>query len=322
MRETKNSKLTREQKEFIVENYPTMRTRKIANEIGSTYEIVVGYASNRKLKKEPIGSTRTYHYLEHLIEKRKDKDYNVYDKLNRKTEPKVESLYKSKYGKYSVNENYFNEIDNEWKAYWLGFLYADGYVKIKRQNKSNKMEYTLGVTLASVDKEHLVKLAHSLQTDTIIKDRTVPLSGKEYGASTIVVCNRKICNSLNEKGCTPNKSLTLEFPNENIVPKELQKHFIRGYFDGDGCIHINLENRTVVVNMVGTHNMLEKISSILHEDCGTPMLKIKQKKGNKAYDIAYGKYYDCERIYKYLYSDCNIYLNRKLEKFDTLFCLD
>ena len=28
--------------------------------------------------------------------------------------------------KYSLNDDYFSVIDNEHKAYWLGFLYADG----------------------------------------------------------------------------------------------------------------------------------------------------------------------------------------------------
>ena len=324
MRETKNSKLTREQKEFIIENYSDMRTRKIASLIGSTYEIVKGYADNNKLKKSVKGASRTHHYLDGLIEKRNNPKYNVYEYLNKQTEPKVENLYKSKYGKYFVNENYFNEIDNEWKAYWLGFLYADGCVKIKRQSNSNKMEYVLSVSLAHVDKTHLQKMADSLQTDTVIRDRDVKTKDRVYKASCITICNRSICNSLNEKGCTPNKSLTLTFPDDNILPKELVRHFIRGYFDGDGCIHINLEKerKTVVVSMLGTYDFLYNVKDILIKNCGVSDIAIKKNKNSNAYDIAFGKYYDCEKIYKYLYSDCNIYLDRKLEKFDTLFCLD
>lgn len=50
------------------------------------------------------------------------------------------------------------------------------------------------------------------------------------------VTNYHLWNTLNNYGCIPNKSLTLKFPDESIFKsKDLIRHFIRGYFDGDGC---------------------------------------------------------------------------------------
>ena len=46
------------------------------------------------------------------------------------------------------------------------------------------------------------------------------------------------------------KTFTLRFPTENQVPKELLRHFIRGYFDGDGCVSFYTNRKTVMVNFV------------------------------------------------------------------------
>jgi len=49
--------------------------------------------------------------------------------------------------KYSLNENYFDEIDTSNKAYILGFLYADGY--------NNRINNTVVLSLFKQDREIL-----------------------------------------------------------------------------------------------------------------------------------------------------------------------
>ncbi len=44
-----------------------------------------------------------------------------------------------------------------------------------------------------------------------------------------------MCNDLIGHGATIRKSLTLTFPTH--LDEKLIKHFLRGYFDGDGCIN-------------------------------------------------------------------------------------
>ena len=103
------------------------------------------------------------------------------DYINNSIEPKIDDslLYKSKYGKYSVNQDYFENIDNEWKAYWLGFLYADGCITIKRNsNNQNKMDYNIDLTLK--DKEHIIKFLNSVQSNTIIKERNIKLKDNKH----------------------------------------------------------------------------------------------------------------------------------------------
>lgn len=184
------------------------------------------------------------------------------------------------------------------------------------------MEYTVKLTLCREDKRHIKKFAKSIQSDAPIIDRTVKLNNNIYYSADINICNRKMCEDLNKLGCTPNKSLTLKFPSEEQVPKNLIRHFIRGYFDGDGCIHINKDEHNVRLLFEGTEDMLDNIRYIFHKELNIKFPQIENGRNSKAYHINYGKYADIELIYKYLYKDCNVYLDRKLKKFDILYCLD
>ena len=66
-------------------------------------------------------------------------------------------------------------------------------------------------------------------------------NNKLYPANRINIVSKQLKKDLIQAGCTCTKSLTLTFPSENIIPKHLQHHFIRGYFDGDGSVFISNE---------------------------------------------------------------------------------
>lgn len=113
----------------------------------------------------------------------------------------------------------FHQIDTEEKAYWLGFLYADGYI-----SKYNQIE----VSLALEDESHLEKLKKFVNTNTnIIKDNH---------RCRLLFCSKELANDLALLGCINNKSLILTFPTEEQVPQKFLRHFLRGYVDGDGCL--------------------------------------------------------------------------------------
>lgn len=319
MVENKNG-LTNEQKKFIIENYDSIPNREICKKLDITQEQLRSYSSNRDLKKGDGVAYKDDHYFEKCLQKRNKNGYSKELYLGSDKEPVVEQseLYKSKYGKYYVNPNYFEKIDNEWKAYWLGFLYADGCVIKKRSNGKN--ENVVSLALSSVDKIHVEKFQRSIQSTHPIA--TKPTNYKDTMSVKISVINKNLVDDLCKLGCVPNKSLILKFPTDDIVPKNLIRHFIRGYFDGDGCISINLEKRFARVNMMGTRDFLETIVDILHNECGWRKTPICQKKGNSAFYIQSGYIRGIENFYKYLYRDSNIYLDRKLKKFDTVFSLE
>jgi hypothetical protein len=116
---------------------------------------------------------------------------------------------------------------------------------------------------------------------------------------------------LNNYGCTPKKSLTLKFPNINIFEnKNLIRHFIRGYIDGDGCIsYCDKKHKHMTLRILGTKDFLNILQKYLPLE-----KKNKLHKKNNIYDLSFqkgrGKY-----ILDYVYKDATIFLDRKLEKY-------
>ena len=208
--------------------------------------------------------------------------------------------------KYHFNENYFEQIDTEEKAYWLGFLYADGYVY-------HNISYSVELTLKYEDKRHVRKFAESVGYDGNIQDKEVTLNNKIFKASRVTLCSKKMTEDLIDKGCMQHKSLILKFPNENKLQKDLVRHFIRGYFDGDGSIVYSCNS--LRMSILGTYDFLYTLSKHISLNTGYDM-KIPQKSKSKAYDIKYGGNKQCKAIYNYLYDNANIYLHRKKNVFE------
>lgn len=213
---------------------------------------------------------------------------------------------------YKYNENLFEEIDTQESAYWLGFLYADGCVYENGKNMA------LEISLARKDEEHLVKFLKFIDGDIRIRRKAVVCDEKECEVSRISVCSTKMCKDLIELGCTPRKSLTLKFPSEDIVPKKFIPDFIRGYFDGDGCISFLTNGNKLtssLVSFIGTKDFLNGIYNNMVK-AGIPVKYNVRKQGN-AYEIRiYGRDKITE-IYNYFYKRENcVFLTRKKEKFE------
>jgi len=201
--------------------------------------------------------------------------------------------------KYSYNDNVFESIDNEEKAYWLGFLYADGYVRSDK--RGNELKLKLGVK----DKEHLLKFKKFISNDDI------PVVYEEYKNSKcykVSINSKKIVNDLIKLGCVNKKSLTIEFP---VIDNELKSHFIRGYFDGDGSI--SYSDKYIGLNFVsGSPKFLLEISSFFNS-VGCKYANLVGSNENYKY-IQYNTLNDLNLLFENLYSNSNIFLNRKKEK--------
>lgn len=219
--------------------------------------------------------------------------------------------------KYYYNKDYFQIIDTSEKAYWLGFLYADGCINRKYKNdKLSSMQLELSLSIK--DKAHLQKFALSLDSNVPIKERLVKYKDSEYGACRLLVCNTKICYDLIDKGCTPQKSTTVRMPNDHIIPFHLKSDFLRGYFDGNGCIHVRLQGGKPTIEIViatGSEDMLKDISSFLFSNrIVTVMPKIyKDNRSNNHQMFYYGD--SVKDFLDYIYSDCTTYLDRKYQQY-------
>lgn len=212
---------------------------------------------------------------------------------------------------YNVNDNYFTKINNEKKAYWLGFLMADGWIN-QRTGQDR-----LILDLSSKDREHLALYKKALDFLGPIKDYTIK-SGEFKGLkhSSVSITSQKLVNDLNKYGCTPVKSLTLQFPN---LPKKMIRHFIRGYFDGDGSVFISNEKHwrngtispVIHYRFIGTIDFLRDVKKHIN-------LKgnIRHIKGNKALELSYKRNKQLLPFYNYLYKNATIFLDRKKRIFD------
>lgn len=192
----------------------------------------------------------------------------------------------------------FEKIDNEEKAYWLGFLYADGSVG----SKEDKIE--LG--LAEKDLKHIEKFRNFIGIQNKISYRD---SSKSYRYS---FRSSKCKQDLINKGCVPKKSLILKFPTEEQVPKELIRHFIRGYFDGDGWFTNTKE--CFQIGIIGTEDFIKGfLDTIENINKNNKIFNVHRENGAKRY--IFGAYQDVLNFLNYIYQDCNIYLDRKYEHY-------
>ena len=193
---------------------------------------------------------------------------------------------------------HFEIIDTEEKAYWLGFLYADGSVG----SSDNRIE--LG--LAEKDLKHIEKFKDFIGLDNKISYREKTKSYR-YSFKSIP-CKADLI----KQGCVPKKSLILKFPSEQQVPKKLLRHFIRGYFNGDGWF-TNTEN-CFQVGLIGTESFIEGfLDSIEIENKNNKIFDVHRENGAKRY--VFSAYKDVLNFLNWIYKDSTIYLDRKYENY-------
>ena len=200
----------------------------------------------------------------------------------------------------------FDTIDNEEKAYWLGFMYADGYIS----STNNSVE----LSLKGEDFDHLEKFRKFLNYDTVIKKSKSKCGKKEFSRCRLTMTNKHFHNSLINKGCVPNKSLILTFPNLSIFSStDLIKHFIRGYVDGDGSVVIASTGYSRF-EIVGTKEFLAGIKEQFPGVFSKSYYKDKRKLCSNTYFLSIsGK--KAAKFGNALYKDATIYLQRKYNKF-------
>ena len=227
-------------------------------------------------------------------------------------------VYKNGHGrKYHFNEGFFEIIDNEHKSYWLGFLYADGSVGYSEHtcNSPNR----LSINLSYKDRCIIESILEDLEADCPIKDY-MP-DERTYGnsmMSRVCIDSTRLCNDLIRHGCIPNKTHFLQFPYGSMQEK-FYPHFIRGLFDGDGCI--TGQRKIPSFEITGYPNFLLQVQNILIKNCGLNKTSL-QYYPHKSPDVAtlrYGGPNVVRRIFDFLYQDASIFLPRKYEKFTSLF---
>lgn len=213
--------------------------------------------------------------------------------------------------KYNLNKDYFNNINSYKKAYWLGFIYADG------SNKVSKNVFVLGL---KQEDNYILEL---LKSDTnsnipikIAKDKR----GNRQEFYRLEIYNKQFCLNLLKQGVFENKTSILKPPtlNENLIYS-----FIRGYFDGDGSICTVVDKNKSnhfkdSITFTGTKEIVDYISKYLKEtiDVNCSTYERHPERDNNNYTISINGRLQviklCEKMYE---NNNNHYLLRKYEKF-------
>lgn len=213
--------------------------------------------------------------------------------------------------KYKLNENFFSAIDNERKAYWLGMMYADGYVILNKNGKNRYGQKYVCLSLEISDKEHVCKFVNDINSNYDVKEYKAETNFSKYTYARVQITSSVMFDSLVEKGVTERKSNVLTFPDYNIVPKHLMRHFIRGYVDGDGSLIIDSGNR-LTLSVQGTEQFLTGLMQHLKINRKLEYRYVEDARG--CY-IRFGKTSHLEKVIDYLYKGCNVCLERKYNKY-------
>jgi len=206
--------------------------------------------------------------------------------------------------KYIFDENIFDNIDNEEKAYWVGFLFADG---------SND-ENGLRIELQERDKLQLIKFLKFLKLENSYKLKERKIKNKNY--VSIKIHRKTIQNALSNLGIKKHKTTNPKVP---IIPNIFIKDFLRGFFDGDGCIYFQKKNGKAknvtcfyTINDACIEPILNMINIIcpslnwtINDHWRTSYIKTLRINGIK----------NCIKFLNAIYFNSDIYLDRKYNKF-------
>lgn len=211
---------------------------------------------------------------------------------------------KEQYGalKNELEINIFKNIDTQEKAYWLGFIAADGCIyKI-----AGSLMFQINLSVSDID--HLKKLKDFLNTTYNVtqKDRvcTIQFSSKRF-------CENLIANSI-----TVRKTKTYKMPALN---EDLVKHFMRGYFDGDGCISYKEDRNEFSFQLItASKDFFEQIKQIFPFKTNAQVHVDKKYPDSEYYYLRIGNKNEIEKAFDYLYKDATIYLERKYDIFSKI----
>ena len=168
-----------------------------------------------------------------------------------------------------VSNNLFKTINKEEDAYWLGFLYADGNIRVDRNE--------ISLTLQENDKDAVQSFHLFCGNKNSIRRNTIKRNGREYISYTSSFSSEEVKANLIKRGCTPQKSFSLSFPTEEQVPKDFLYDFLRGYIDGDGYIQYDINKSRYRIIILGTYEFLTGLIKRTGWSIGSKIYKNKKE---------------------------------------------
>lgn len=197
---------------------------------------------------------------------------------------------------HQFDENFFEIIDTEEKAWCLGLMMSDGCIKQD------------GLCLNMTDRDVIEKFKASLKYDGDIR---VTPGAKEHHKTKyeVNIYSIKMVKDISKYGVIPNKSLTLKFPSLELIPAKLLYHLVRGIFDGDGSIFQEKRSLQWKVVFTGTKEVLQGVEDV--SGIKGNFFYIGEKTGSNTWNWKIRKIADVYNFLQWMYKDATIYMDRK-----------
>ena len=218
--------------------------------------------------------------------------------------------------KNAVNIHYFDDINTPEKAYWLGFIMADGCICTSSKSCPNSR---LDIILKDTDGQHLEKLKAALYYSGDIIYKTIyDKRGFETRHAELRVNSKDMCRALEKHSVTPRKTGKEEIP--NTLPKILYTDFVRGFFDGDGSIAKGIKEHQYRFKLGSSSLKIIKQVQSWFADQGICMnYEVETQYSMPFYILEKSGVNDCLKIFHILYDNAAIYLDRKYNRVQEFF---
>lgn len=204
-----------------------------------------------------------------------------------------------------MKEDFFEKIDLEEKAYFLGLLLGDGSVD----------KYNRSMSISMIDKEIILKL--KLYTEYTGEIQGVPEKLMESGYLSkmqfrLRLCSKKICEDLIKNGCVHNKTFDLKWPTLEQVPENLIPALLRGMMDADGTYGWYKHGPSIAV--LATQHFLEGMQNYLIKNDIKSGICVPYE-GAKVRKLAISRNHSSmEKFIHLIYGGSTVYLQRKYDK--------
>lgn len=311
------NKWTNEDILFLKENYKVLSYSEISKVLNRSVGAVIAKASKMNLIKKDRWTEDELSFLrENYSTQTTSELANILGRTHSAVSIKAKKMGLKKY-EYFYDRDFFEIIDSEEKAYWLGFVSADGWTD-KHDNS-----YCMGIELQESDAEHLKKFNKSIHGNIEVKtrkrkghaivDHLVGVTESCY----IKLYSKKIFHDLMTWGVHPNKSFDIEFQ-RNLNPG-LINHYIRGYFDGNGSVWKKTSNsgRDYIAFKFtcASKSFIKELRKYLFEN----NIYTHEHLNKNCYDLFINST-DCNSILflNLIYNNSSIFLDRKFQKIKNL----
>ena len=206
-----------------------------------------------------------------------------------------------------IDVDYFHSINNRDKAYWLGYICADGHI-----TKNGRK-----LTLVSKDKDVIINFKAATRSGYAISvnkslDKRTKISYISYSTQ---IANHTFIKNVIQKGVTTNKTSVLNFP---PIKEKYYPYFIAGLFDGDGSVSFKGKNKQYLrISLISTKNILSFIGYYLQKQFGIKILPMRSVSENCDNVWKTHLYKDAYEFLDFIYQDKTFpyYLKRKYDKY-------